>query len=203
MARVLLIGSGNRDKCRELQSLLEDSAWDVRSLGQFPETIEPVEDADTFEANAMLKARYYAAQFGVACVADDSGILVDALAGAPGVHSARYAGLNCSYDDNNRKLLRELAAIPTSKRTARFVCCAAFHDPDGDSFTEMGTCEGIIAPAPRGSNGFGYDPVFVPEGFIQTFGELEPHQKHAISHRGKAFRAIARRLATYAGAAIR
>ena len=195
MGRVLLIGSGNRDKTRELEALLAETDWTVKSLREFPAVDEPEEDRDTFEGNALLKARYYGQTFGVACVADDSGIVVDALDGAPGVYSARYAGHGCTYSDNNKKLLRELAGKPD--RTARFVCCAAFYGQDEESFTEVGTCEGVVAPEPRGTHGFGYDPLFIPQGFSQTFGELKPERKHAISHRGKAFRAMARRLTEY------
>lgn len=195
MSRVLLIGSGNPDKSRELRTLLADSSWDVKSLGDFPEVPEPIEDQDTFEGNAMLKARYYSERFDVACVADDSGIAVDALNGEPGVYSARYAGEECSYDDNNRKMLAALKDVPDEQRSARFVCCAAFFDPQGESFTETKTCEGRIATETHGENGFGYDPLFIPEGAAETFGEWPPERKHEISHRGKAFRALAERLA--------
>lgn len=192
MNNVLLIGSGNKDKSRELQALLDGSGWDVKSLKDFPDVDEPVEDQDSFEGNALLKAKYYGEHFGVACVADDSGLVVDALGDAPGVYSARYAGENCTYDDNNAKLLRELAG--ETDRAAHFVCCAAFYGIDGETFTETGTCDGTIASEPRGTNGFGYDPVFIPAGYDQTFGELPPQTKHAVSHRGKAFRALAQRL---------
>lgn len=193
MSRVLLIGSGNRDKTRELEALLAAATWEVKNLRDFPDVDEPEEDADTFEGNALLKARYYGDHFGVACVADDSGIVVDALDGAPGVYSARYAGEGCTYEANNAKLLGELA--DASDRTARFVCCAAFRDVNGEMFTETGVCEGAVALKPCGRNGFGYDPIFIPEGHCESFGELSPDIKHAISHRGKAFRALAQRLA--------
>ncbi len=195
MSRVLLIGSGNRDKSRELRELLKDTGWVVKDLRDYPEIDEPIEDADTFEGNALLKARYYGDRFKVACVADDSGIQVDALNGAPGVYSARYAGEECSYDDNNEKMLRELTDVADDKRTARFVCCAAYYDPtDGESFTEFGTGEGRIASEQRGANGFGYDPLFIPKDHDRTFGELPPATKHAISHRGEAFGKMAQRL---------
>ncbi len=187
MAKTLLIGSGNRDKAAELEGLLQGTAWEVKTLRDFPSVPEPDETETTFEGNALLKARYYGKAFGVACVADDSGIEVDALGGAPGVYSARYAGENCTYDDNNRKLLDALKDVPAAKRRARFVCCAAFVDPDGTEHIEIGTVEGIVAPSPRGSNGFGYDPVFIPSGFEQTFGELNPLVKSSVSHRGEAF----------------
>lgn len=187
MGKTLLIGSGNRDKAAELEGLLQGTAWEVKTLRDFPPVAEPEETETTFEGNALLKARYYGAAFKVACVADDSGIEVDALDGAPGVYSARYAGENCTYDDNNRKLLDALKDVPLAKRRARFVCCAAFVDEDGTEHIELGTVEGIVAPAARGSNGFGYDPVFIPSGFEQTFGELNPLVKSSVSHRGEAF----------------
>jgi XTP/dITP diphosphohydrolase len=118
---------------------------------------------------------------------------VEALDGAPGVYSARYAGEGCSYDDNNRKLLGALAG--DDNRCARFVCCAAFVDVDGTEHVVRGTCEGMVADAPRGSNGFGYDPVFIPSGFEQTFGELHPLVKSGVSHRGEAFRKMGEYLA--------
>jgi len=187
MAKPLLIGSGNRDKAAELERLLHGSPWEVKTLLDFPALPEPEETETTFEGNALLKARYYSKALGVACVADDSGIEVAALGGAPGVYSARYAGEDCTYDDNNRKLLAALNDVPAAKRRARFVCCAAFVDLDGAEHVEFGTVEGIIAPAPRGSNGFGYDPIFIPSGFEQTFGELNALVKSSVSHRGEAF----------------
>ncbi len=187
MPKTLLIGSGNRDKAAELERLIDGTAWDVKTLRDFPAIAEPEETETTFEGNALLKARYYGAAFSVACVADDSGIEVDALGGAPGLYSARYAGEHCTYGDNNRKLLAALTDVPAARRRARFVCCAAFVDEDGAEHTEIGTVEGMIAPAARGSNGFGYDPIFVPSGFEQTFGELNLLVKSSVSHRGAAF----------------
>jgi XTP/dITP diphosphohydrolase len=188
MPETLLIGSGNRDKAAELAVLLEGLPWRVLGLKDMPPVDEPEEDGDTFEANALKKARYYGARFGTACVADDSGLAVDALGGAPGVWSARYAGEGCTYADNNAKLLRELDGTPPEQRTARFVCCAALVLPDGREHVTMGTIEGRILGACRGLGGFGYDPLFVPEDHTLTFGELDPAAKHDISHRGRAFR---------------
>ncbi len=190
MTKTLLIGSGNPDKSKELQRLLANTDWHVKGLSDFPSVDEPEEDQDTFEGNGLLKARYYSEKFGLPCVADDSGIEVDALDGAPGVYSARYAGEECSYDDNNRKLLEALAELPDEKRGARFVCCAAFVDPQGAMHVERGTVEGRIAHELRGTNGFGYDPLFIPQGCSETFAELEPDVKHSMSHRGRAFRAM-------------
>lgn len=190
MSKPLLIGSGNRDKAAELQKILEGTPWVLKSLLDFMPVVEPVEDEATFAGNALLKARYYGGFFETACVADDSGIEVDALDGAPGVFSARYAGEDCSYADNNQKMLAALEGIPVEERGARFVCCAAFVDRAGNEHVERGTTEGRIALRPLGTNGFGYDPIFIPEGREQTFGELAPSVKQGISHRGQAFRAM-------------
>lgn len=197
MARVLLIGSGNKDKQKELQGLLHGSSWDVKGLQDFEAIDEPEETEDTFEGNALLKARYYGQRFGVACVADDSGIEIDALDGAPGVYSARYAGEDCTYDDNNRKLLDALTDVPNDRRGARFVSCAAFVDTDGTEHVETGTVDGTIAAACAGEHGFGYDPLFIPEGYENTFGELGSDVKAKVSHRGRAFRAMSAYLDSY------
>jgi len=181
-----LIGSGNPGKAAEMADLLDGLPWIVKSLADFPPTSEPEEKATAFEENALLKARYYSNLFHVATAADDSGLVVDALGGAPGVRSARYAGEPCDDAANNAKLLAALADVPTERRTARFVCCAAVAFPKGPSHADMGTVEGRIAPEPRGSRGFGYDPLFIPEGYTLTFGELEPEIKQAISHRARA-----------------
>jgi XTP/dITP diphosphohydrolase len=188
--RVLLIGSGNRDKAAELAELLDGLPWVVRSLRDYDPVEEPEEDGATFAENALKKARYYGERFGVACVADDSGLVVDALDGAPGVYSARYAGEDCTYADNNAKLLRALDGVPPDRRTARFVCCAAVVFEDETVRLETGTVEGRIADACRGERGFGYDPLFIPQGHDRTFAEITPAEKHAISHRGRAFRQV-------------
>ena len=187
MAEVLLIGSGNRDKAAELAKLLEGLPWEVRSLKDYPEIEEPEETGETFEGNAALKARYYGEAFGVTCVADDSGIAVDSLDGAPGVYSARYAGEDCTYNDNNVKLLGVLSDVPDDERGARFVCCAALFR-DGDVVRiERGEVVGTIVHEAKGDRGFGYDPLFVPDGESRTFAEMTPEEKHALSHRGRAF----------------
>lgn len=187
MSHVLLIGSGNRDKAAELHTLLAPLGWEVKSLRDFPDLPEPEETGVTFAENALLKARYYGSHFGVDCVADDSGLEVDALGGAPGVYSARYAGEDCTYADNNEKLLREMSGIAPERRTARFVCCAAFVPQVGAEHTETGVVEGCIAESIRGETGFGYDPVFIPVGDERTFAEMTSAEKNAISHRGRAF----------------
>jgi len=190
LAKPLLIGSGNPGKAQELAVLLEGLPWEVKSLNDFPRTPAPEEDGGSFEANAVKKALYYCGRFALACVADDSGLIVDALGGAPGVYSARYAGEEQDPVKNNAKLLAELADTPWPARTARFACCAAFVEPDGEAHVEVGTVEGHISMACFGDNGFGYDPLFVPTGQEQTFAEMAPEAKHAISHRGMAFQKL-------------
>ena len=190
MPKPLLIGSANKEKAHELAELLQGLPWEVKGLAEFPPVPEPEEDGATFEENAIKKAHYYSNRFGIACVADDSGLETDALGGAPGVYSARYAGLPPNYDNNNAKLLQELGDTPWHERTARFICCAAFVEPGGKPHVEYGTVEGHIAMACFGNNGFGYDPLFVPNGYDRTFAEMPSGKKHALSHRGEAFRKI-------------
>ena len=190
MAETLLIGSGNPKKAREIATLLEGLPWSVKSLREMPPVEEPEETGKTFAQNAVLKARFYADHYGVACLADDSGLMVDALDGAPGVYSARYAGPECDDEANVEKLLDALVEYPWHERTARFVCVAAFVRPGGEPHIERGVIKGHIAADVFGDNGFGYDPVFVPENHEITFAEMEPEDKHAISHRGRALQKI-------------
>ncbi|MCC6143282.1 MAG: RdgB/HAM1 family non-canonical purine NTP pyrophosphatase, partial [Candidatus Hydrogenedentes bacterium] len=181
MSKVLLLGTSNQDKVRELQAILKDLDWEVKSLADFPPVAEPVEDGQTFEENALKKAEYYRDAHGVTTVADDSGLEVDALNGAPGVYSARYAGESCSYADNNEKLLDALQEYMWHERTARFVCCAALARLEGEPYIVRGEVEGHISVEPFGTNGFGYDPVFVPEDHDCTFAEMTAEEKHKIS----------------------
>jgi XTP/dITP diphosphohydrolase len=190
VSETLLIGTANPDKAAELAALLEGLPWEVKSLRDFPPVPEPEEEGATFEANATLKALYYGQQFNVACVADDSGLVVDALGGRPGVLSSRYAGPGCSYADNNAKVLKELEGVPDEDRTARFICCAVLAPLIGAPQVERGTVEGRIAHEARGEHGFGYDPIFIPDGHDITFGEMPPELKHSMSHRGRAFRKL-------------
>jgi len=182
----LLIGSANRSKAKELAELLEGLPWTAQSLADLPETPAPEETGQTFAENAVLKARYYSERFGIACIADDSGLAVDALEGAPGVLSARYAGEYGDDRKNNLRLLEALREVHWHERTARFVCCAAFLSPGGEPHIERGTVEGHIAMEPFGQGGFGYDPLFVPLGHSRTFGEMPAEEKHGLSHRGQA-----------------
>lgn len=151
---------------------------------------EPVEDGVTFAENALIKARALAAATGLPAVADDSGLSVDVLGGAPGIFSARWAGRHGDDAANLALLLAQLADIAAPHRAARFVCAAALVTPDGSEHVELGTLEGTLATAPRGDHGFGYDPVLVPVGGTRTCAELTPDEKNAISHRGHAFRAL-------------
>jgi XTP/dITP diphosphohydrolase len=151
----------------------------------------------TLEENARLKATDVCARTGLPAIADDTGLEVDALGGAPGVRSARFAGADASYSDNVDLLLARLANVPEPDRTARFATVAIARWPDGREVAALGTVEGVIAATPRGRGGFGYDPVFVPiEGDGRTFAEMRPEEKHAISHRGRAFRTLAEGLRT-------
>ena len=204
----LLIATTNPHKLDELREILAPVGVTVLSLadidgGHFE---EPVEDAPTFEGNARKKALHYAALTGTTCLADDSGLEVDALDGAPGIFSARYAGVEgdrAARDiANNDKLLRALADVPDDARTARFVCAMCVATPDGTVLHETrGTFEGRIAREPRGDHGFGYDPLLIltdpddPKRGM-TSAELDPDEKHARSHRGKAARAIATMMRT-------
>ncbi|GEM00433.1 non-canonical purine NTP pyrophosphatase [Cellulomonas terrae] len=151
---------------------------------------EPVEDGVTFTENALIKARALAAFTGLPAVADDSGLSVDVLGGAPGIFSARWAGTHGDDAANLALLLAQLADIAEPHRTARFVCAAALVTPDGFEHVETGTLEGVLATEPRGTGGFGYDPILVPVGETRTCAELSPEEKNAISHRGTAFRAL-------------
>lgn len=190
MTRVV-VATGNQHKLREIQAILIGLDVELVSMRAF-DVEEPVEDGDTFEANALIKARACAHATGLPALADDSGLEVDALDGAPGVFSARYAGEPGDDRANNAKLVAALAGVPAAERTARFVCAAAIVLPDGREHVVRGTMEGHVVDEPRGSNGFGYDPHFVSvaAGDGRTNGELTPEEKDAISHRGAAFRAL-------------
>jgi XTP/dITP diphosphohydrolase len=192
----LVVASFNRAKAVEVAEILaaEGLAFAIVPLSGFPGVTLPPETGDTFAANALAKARAAARGTGFPAVADDSGLEVDALHGQPGVMSARYAGETAGDEDRYRKVLALMANVPDAQRTARFRCAAAFVDPNGLELLAEGTVEGRIARAPAGSGGFGYDPIFLPEGRDVTMAQLTPEEKHAISHRGRAFRALARLL---------
>ena len=181
----LLLGTRNRGKVKEIVSILDDSGWSFSSLQGFETVESPEEIGETYADNAILKAQFYAAATGQYALADDSGLEVEALAGAPGVLSARYAGENASDADRRELLLSQLAK--TSERNARFVSVVAIVAPDGTVLdVSEGICEGTITFAGRGTGGFGYDPLFIPDGYQQTFAELPADVKNRISHRGRA-----------------
>lgn len=189
----ILIATGNAGKVRELAGLLKDLPIEICGLKDFPEIEEVAETGASFEENAKLKASGYALQTGLWTLADDSGLEVEALANKPGVFSARYAGEAASYAEKIEKLLAELEKTGNCERKARFVCTIAFAAPGGEIVhLETGVCKGRIADKPLGNNGFGYDPIFVPENFHKSFGELPENIKQEISHRGRATRKIIR-----------
>lgn len=195
----LVLASANPDKAKEIAASLS-AAMDVELVPRPPDVPDVVEDADTLAGNARLKARALVEVTGLPAVADDTGLEVDALGGAPGVFSARYAGEDASYADNVIRLLADLAALPDrgGARRARFTTVALVIFPDGSEVRSDGVVEGTIASEARGDQGFGYDPVFVPDvaegGDGRTFAQMGATEKDAISHRGRAFRGLAQRM---------
>jgi XTP/dITP diphosphohydrolase len=188
----LLVATTNRGKLTEIAGFLAPLQIDLLSLNDLNHPPAVVEDGDTFEANALKKARTLAAFSGVATLADDSGLEVEALGGAPGVHSARYSGPEADDARNNAKLLAELARVPEARRAARFVCVLAVIVPRASTERLFrAECTGRIALAPRGTRGFGYDPLFFYPPLGRTFGELEPETKSRVSHRGLALKQLA------------
>ena len=196
----VVLATKNHGKVAEIKAILGGLPIQLATLEDFPEIESAREDGATFEENAIKKARSVWQATCLTSVADDSGLEVDALEGAPGIFSARFAGEGASYEANNRKLLGLLQSIPDDKRTARFVCVAALFTRDGSLALERGTLEGIITRQPRGQHGFGYDPVFYVPAYGQTVAELSEEVKNAISHRAKAFAGIRRRLGRLASA---
>ena len=194
----ILIATNNAGKITEMRRFLGDINIQLCGLGDFPGIIEPEETSTTFTGNAVLKAVSYALQTKMWSLADDSGLEVAALGGAPGVYSARYAGENAGDAEKYNKILRELEHTPDEKRRARFVCAMAVSDEKGNvKFVAEGVCSGKIASSASGANGFGYDPIFIPDGFEQTFGELSGEIKQKISHRAQAIAKIIRFLQSF------
>jgi XTP/dITP diphosphohydrolase len=185
--RSLLLGTRNPGKVIEITNILADSGWFISSLQEFPEVGEAEENFVTFAENAIAKACFYASATGLCALADDSGLEVAALNGAPGVFSARYASVHASDADRRALLLSELAKTGDTNRRARFVAVVAIATPSGEILNlSEGICEGTITFSPRGMGGFGYDPLFVPHGYEQTFAELPDTIKNLISHRARA-----------------
>lgn len=196
----VLIASGNKGKVREFEFLLKPLEIALATLGEFPHVAEPEETGSTFTANAELKASYYALQTGKWSIADDSGLEIDFLDGRPGVLSARYGGVSSTYQEKIQLVIGELRDATKVERGAQFVSVIALADPSGEvRFTAEGICRGSIADHPRGSNGFGYDPIFIPDGFERTFGEMSDEEKQALSHRGRASNHFIRKMSDFTG----
>jgi XTP/dITP diphosphohydrolase len=189
----VVLATRNQHKVAELQRILADTGLQIELVGldRFPDAPEVPETGSTFAANALLKARAICESTGLPAIADDSGLAVDAMHGMPGVLSARWAGTHGDDGANLRLLLGQLDEVPDARRGAAFHCAAAVALPDGTERVVEAALEGVVAREPRGANGFGYDPVFVPDGSSRTTAEMSPEEKDAISHRGRAFRALA------------
>lgn len=195
MMRIIL-ASNNGHKAEEFAQILAPTGIEIIPQRDAGCLLEPEETGSSFQENAYIKAHAVMEATGLPAVADDSGLMVDALDGAPGVHSARYTGDHDDTDYNRRALLlRNMEGV--EQRSARFVSAICCCFPNGDTLRSLGVCEGRIAPEMRGSNGFGYDPVFLPEGCDRTTAEMSAQEKNAISHRGKALRAFAEELRNY------
>lgn len=181
---MIVLATGNQGKLKEFQELLKDFPVDLRSLKDFGPIPEPVEDGKTFDENAYKKASFTAKVLGIPAISDDSGLVVEALSGAPGVYSARYAGENATDADNINKLLREMKGV--TNRKAAFECVISIAVPSGPALTYEGRCEGEITTEAIGNGGFGYDPLFYHSGLKKTFAQAGVEEKNKISHRGKA-----------------
>jgi len=192
----IVFASGNKGKAKEVRQILSHPALEILSLAEagVGEGVQLVESGTTFEDNAIEKARQAVALTGLPAIADDSGLEVDYLDGAPGVYSAIFAGEHGNDAANIAKVLALLAGVPEEERKARFRCVAAFVAPEGIVLTAEGVCDGRITEEPRGAGGFGYDPIFVPDGYEKTFAELPLSVKNRISHRGRAFTLLRRKL---------
>ncbi|MGD0839081.1 MAG: RdgB/HAM1 family non-canonical purine NTP pyrophosphatase [Polyangia bacterium] len=192
----MVVATRNKHKVREIAVLMAEAGLDVELLpiDDVAPSAELREEEDSFAGNAVAKARQAVSSCGLPAIADDSGIEVDALGGAPGVRSARWAGEPCDDQRNNQKLLEALAGVPPERRSARYRCAAAFVDQAGDVVVSSGSCEGVLLAAPRGRGGFGYDPLFYLPALGRTMAEIELGEKNLISHRAAAFRALAEAL---------
>ena len=203
LKRLLVVGTKNEDKLREIRALLKGVPLGILSLADFPRCPEARENGKTFAVNADKKARQYSKHTRALTLADDSGLMVAALNGKPGVYSARFAGPGCTYRDNNRKLLRLLQKTPLSGRGAKFVCVMSLYAAGRRIAAVRGECRGRIAFEEKGKHGFGYDPVFIPSGQPKTFAELGARTKGRISHRGRALRAAKKAVLRYLKRSLR
>ena len=196
--KTIVLATNNAHKVREIEGALAMEGWEFKTLRQMGLVSDPTEDADSFVGNARIKARAaHEVSGGLAALADDSGIMVDALGGRPGVYSARYAGEQCDDDANNAKMLAELEGTPWEQRTGRYVCALVFVDEDGSELVAEGTVEGKIGFDLQGEGGFGYDPMFYPDAYDGklTFAQVSQEDKAVISHRGVALRKLAEMIA--------
>jgi XTP/dITP diphosphohydrolase len=188
----IVLATHNAGKIREIEQILQPLGYSCVSVKDvLRDEQEPEETGSTFAENALIKATYYMKRTHMPCLADDSGIVVDALQGRPGVYSARYAGEDCNDERNNEKLIRELAHVPYEQRTSHYACVLVLVWPDGSALTAEGTCEGIIRDTYAGTGGFGYDPLFYLPELGKTMAEVSMAEKNALSHRGKALRKLA------------
>ena len=192
MTQKLVIASRNDHKIEEMRRILEQAGLDVELVGtaEFPDLPEVEETGSTFSANAMLKARAVSEFTGLPAVGDDSGLCVDALNGMPGILSARWSGTHGNDRANLELLLAQISQVPSDRRSASFVCAAAYVHPDGTEFVVEGVMNGSLIDSPRGENGFGYDPIFIPQGHQITSAEMSSELKDSMSHRGKALAAL-------------
>ena len=194
MDNIFVAATNNKGKLKEMEAIVEKLGIKLiaRKDAGVPEDFDIVEDGETFEENSYKKAYEIMKMTGLPSLADDSGLMVDYLNGAPGVYTARYAGEDATFDDNNNKLLSEMKECPDDKRNAKFVTVITLVHPDGKKIVARGECKGKISKEKKGTEGFGYDPVFIPEGFNETFSELGTDFKNTISHRGKALKELER-----------
>ena len=193
MKQPLLIATKNRNKAKEMQAILLNFPLQIRTLSDMKDIVAPDETGHTFRENALIKVHYYYSEFKIPVIAEDSGLVVPALGGEPGVKSARYAGSGHNYKENNKKLLEKLSGFEPEKRFAYFVCYAVYFD-GSDSIESEGRVEGMIIEKERGQNGFGYDPVFLYPQINKTFAEMDAEEKNRISHRKIAFSILGEKL---------
>ena len=198
MLREVVVASTNEAKIAEIVRIMQGLDVKLLTRSDFHSWPSVAETGDSYHDNALLKAEALVAMTGKLALADDSGIEIDALGGRPGIHSARFAGLDATDDENNALLIQQLRDVPEAERTARYRCVVVLLEPAGQQTSAEGVCEGRIVLEPRGSGGFGYDSYFIPEGYDKTMAELSPDEKHRISHRGKALRSLAEQLKVWA-----